>query len=557
MAKVLTFKDTTPYPRAKGPRLSTAAVLVLVGLLASCHRSEPDPQVFHYNQESPILSLDPAMARDQAGNWTARLLFNRLVELDSSLRPVPSLALSWSVEAGGCLYRFTLRDSVWFHRDPSMGMAGSRMVRAADVAFSLNRLMDPATASPGAWIFRDRLGKGGIRATDSLHLEIHLKTPFPPLLGLLSMGYCSVVAPEAVRHYGAAFRAHPVGTGPFALSFWEEGEGLVMQRHPKYFEKDRSGRPLPYLKAVQVHALADKSAAAMAFLQGRLDVLWSWEPALQRYLLDSSLALKQDYRRRFQLVQGPYLNTEYLGFLLNPDAKAAHPALQDRQVRLALHYGTDRNTLVRALRGGMGTPGWGGLIPPGLPGHYPGLPHSAYQPELARRYLTKAGYGPARTLQLQLETNPSYSDLAQFLQAHWKPLGINLQIRVSQGPTLRQMISGQEATVFRASWIADYPDAENYLALAYGPHRVPYGPNYTCFENPDFDRRYKEALLQPELSLRAPMYRAMDSLLHEQQPLLVLYYDRMFQLLRQGWTGWRVNPLNIPDFRYLRRVEQR
>ncbi|MFM7910883.1 MAG: ABC transporter substrate-binding protein, partial [Bacteroidota bacterium] len=144
--------------------------------------------VFHYNQESPLLSLDPAHARDQAGNWTARLLYNRLVELNHAQEPVPSLATRWSIDSGGLIYRFTLRDSVWFHPDPCFHKQkrSTRLLRAEDIVYSLKRLSDPATASSGAWIFRDRLAPRGIVATDSLHLEIHLLSPFPPMLGLLS-----------------------------------------------------------------------------------------------------------------------------------------------------------------------------------------------------------------------------------------------------------------------------------------------------------------------------------------------------------------------------------
>ena len=555
------FKDTTMI-RALIPWFIG---LLGMGILASCHKTSPRGDVFHYNQESPILSLDPAHARDQAGNWTARLLYNRLVELNHAQEPVPSLASQWSIDSGGLIYRFTLRDSVWFHPNACFGGhdASTRLLRADDVVYSLKRLMDPATASSGAWIFRDRLAPRGILATDSLHMEIHLRSPFPPMLGLLSMGYCSVVAPEAVKNYSEEFRSHPVGTGPFRLAFWEEGESMALHRHGLYFEKDAEGRAIPYLEAVQVHFMADKSTAAMAFLQGRLDVLWGWDPAFQRYLSKKSQGLKSHDRNNFQIIKGPYLNTEYIGFLMNPSAQAAHPALQDDRVRKALHHGTDRITLVRALRRGIGYPAFGGLVPPGLPGFDSSklesspLHHDPYDKQLALKYLNEAGYGPDRPLPLPLETNPSYADIAQYLQSQWAALGIQVQIRISQGPTLRQMISGQEAAMFRASWIADYPDAENYLALGYGPYSVPNGPNYTCYRNPDYDRLYLQSLQESNPIERVLLYRQMDSLMQMDRPYLALYYDQMQHVLQNGWTGWYVSPLNLPDFRYLRRVPSR
>ena len=555
------FKDTTVV------RALFLGLLGISGLafLASCHQDNPRGMVFHYNQESPLLSLDPAHARDQAGNWTARLMYNRLVELNHAQEPVPSLAARWSIDSGGLIYRFTLRDSVWFHPDPCFDKhkRSTRLLRAEDIVYSLKRLNDPATASPGAWIFRDRLAPRGIVATDSLHIEIHLRSPFPPMLGLLSMGYCSVVAPEAVRYYADNFRSHPVGTGPFRLAYWEEGESMALHRHPHYFEKDHDGQAIPYLDAVQIHFIADKSTAAMAFLQGRLDVYWGWDAAFQRYLSRSAPALNPTLGKPYQVIKGPYLNTEYIGFLMNPLSQAAHPALQDLRVRKALHHGTDRRTLVRALRGGIGYPAYGGLIPPGLPGFDSSklesspLHRDPYDRQAALGYLKEAGYGPDRPLRLSLETNPSYADIAQFLQNQWASLGVQVQIRVSQGPTLRQMISGQEATMFRASWIADYPDAENYLALGYGPYSVPNGPNYTCYNNSVYDRLYRQGLQENDLQNRVILYREMDSMMQHDRPYLALYYDQMQHALQHGWTGWQVSPLNLPDFRYLRRVPTR
>ena len=535
-----------------------------VGLgLAGCvgPSQDTDLNVFHYNQETPIRSLDPAMARDQAGNWTARLLYNRLVELGPDQNPVPSLAHRWEILDEGRLYRFHLRDSVFFHENPCFGPAKTRPLRAGDVVYSLQRLQDPSTASPGAWIFRDKLAPQGMTVVDSLTLEIHLSQPFPPLLGLLSMGYCSVTAPEATQRYGRDFRSHPVGTGPFALRTWLEGEGLVLSRHPRYFEKDAQGHRLPYLQAVQIHQWTDKSTAAMAFLQGKIDLLSGWEPAFQRRFFDDDLQLKPDFEGHFQVVRGPYFNTEYLGFLLDSSARGANRALLNPLVRQALHHATDRVTLVRSLRRGVGYPGHGGLLPPGLPGFdstsLNPKTSNPYQPLLASEILRKAGYGPTHPLRLVLETNPSYADIAQYLQSLWAPLGIQVEIKLSQGPALRQLISGKETSFFRASWIADYADAENYLALAYGPNQVPNGPNYTCYQDSTYDRLYQRALQTTDVQERNALYRRMDARIQEARPLIVLYYDMMLQLLAKGWEGWHVSPLNSPDFRYLRRVPTR
>jgi ABC-type transport system substrate-binding protein len=154
------------------------------------------------------------------------------------------------------------------------------------------------------------------------------------------------------------------------------------------------------------------------------------------------LQLKSDFEGHFQVVRGPYFNTEYLGFLLDSSARGANRALLNPLVRQALHHATDRVTLVRSLRRGVGYPGHGGLLPPGLPGFdstsLNPKTSNPYQPLLASEILRKAGYGPTHPLRLVLETNPSYADIAQYLQSLWAPLGIQVEIKLSQGPALRQ-----------------------------------------------------------------------------------------------------------------------
>jgi oligopeptide transport system substrate-binding protein len=103
--------------------------------------------------------------------------------------------------------------------------------------------------------------------------------------------------------------------------------------------------------------------------------------------------------------------------------------------------------------------------------------------------------------------------------------------------------------MFRGSWIADYPDAENYLALAYGPNRAPAGPNYTQFQNAGFDRLYTAALQQPNDSLRALLYQQMDALIREEAPFMVLYYDQVLRLVNPAVTGLSTNAMNVLDLK--------
>lgn len=130
---------------------------------------------------------------------------------------------------------------------------------AEDIVYSLSRIMDKKVASPGAWIFSRKTDtiRPFLAVNDSTFL-LTLLRPYNPILGILSMQYCSIVPKEVVEHYGNDFRRHPVGTGPFRMVAWEEGQALVLKRNDKYFEKDSAGNPLPYLDGVKVTFMTAK-----------------------------------------------------------------------------------------------------------------------------------------------------------------------------------------------------------------------------------------------------------------------------------------------------------
>ena len=193
------------------------AVFLCVILFNSCgSRTSGNKQVFHYNETTGIATLDPAFAKNQAIIWAVHQLYNTLVETNDALEIVPSLAYRWEVSADRKVYTFHLRPGVFFHDNDAFPSGKGRPLTAADVAYSFSRIIDPATASSGAWIFNDRVeDKDSFKALDDSTFQLTLKTPFAPILGLLSMQYCSIVPKEVITKYGTDFRSHPCGTGPF------------------------------------------------------------------------------------------------------------------------------------------------------------------------------------------------------------------------------------------------------------------------------------------------------------------------------------------------------
>ena len=536
--------------RKAAKKLLTVLTAIIILTCTACHRNDPTEgkMIFRYNESSGIITLDPAFAKDQSLIWAATQLYNGLVTMDSNLEVQPCIAKNWTISPDGRTYTFTLRDDVFFHKNALFGNEDStRRVTAGDFVYSFNRILDPKVASPGLWIFNNVDAANGFTAKDDSTLIIRLKQPFAPFIGLLGMPYCSVVPREVAEHYGADFRKHPCGTGPFALQLWKEGVKLVLRRNPLYFEKDESGASLPYLDAVAVTFIVDRQTAFLEFVKGNLDFMNSLAPSYKDEILTRTGQLKQKYAKDIDMVSTPYLNTEYLGFLMDDKESPLH----DRRVRQAINYGFDRRKMMKYMRNNVGVPGCYGFIPCGLPGYDTTItPRYEYNPVKAKQLLAEAGYADGKGLPtLTLATTATYVDLCKFIQQQLGLLGMDIRVDVNPPGALREQIAQSKSQWFRGSWIADYPDAENYLSLFYSENFCPAGPNYTHFASAEYDKLYRKAQSETDDSTRTVMYKTMNRLIMEEAPVVVLYYDQILHFTHKNVTGLSSNAMNALDLR--------
>ena len=228
-------------------------IIWLACLFISCTPSSNNSskKVFHLNLSSGYLeSIDPAFAKFQYMIWIDHMVYNTLVETDEHLHTIPSLAKSWDVSADGLAYTFHLRNDVFFQDNPLFANGKGRKMTAQDVVYTFYRLIDPKTASSGAWIFNGHVSvKDPFLAIDDTTVRINLSTPFRPLPELLTNAYCNIVPKEVVAYWGKDFRNHPCGTGPFQFSYWDEGNMLNLLKNPHYWERDSAGNALPYSDA--------------------------------------------------------------------------------------------------------------------------------------------------------------------------------------------------------------------------------------------------------------------------------------------------------------------
>jgi len=505
--------------------------------------------VFRLNIFSGVSSLDPAFAKDQSAIWINHQIFNGLVKLDQNLNPVPDLAERWEISNDGKTYTFHLRNDIYFHPSQRMKFQGRRVL-AKDFLFSFNRIINPQLASTGAWIFNDKIDTtNAFEAPNDSTFIIHLRRPFTPFLGLLSMPYASVVAQETVEN--ELFITHPVGTGPFLVFEHGPGEALILHKNHQYHQKDKNGFQLPYLDAVKITFIPDRSSEFISFLAGELDFINGLDPTYKDKLLDKNGILHPSLQGKINYLKSPYLNTEYLGFNLTGKIPSAY---RDPLVRKAMACGFDRANMLKYLRNNVGIPGTASMVPPGLPDFDSTLWNfNEYSPEKANILLSKAGYPQGRNLpSIKLLTNSTYLDLCLFLQDSWKKIGITVEVENMPPSQLRKAIKGGEASFFRASWIADYPHAENYFQLFYSPNFSPQGPNTTHFSNHSYNEKL-ESFAQTQNHLEGNnLSFQLQKILLEESPMIVLYYDQVVRFVHKKWEGLNPNAINQLELVHVR-----
>jgi oligopeptide transport system substrate-binding protein len=535
----------TFYGKYAGALLRYGCCLYVLALCSCQNKPELEDSrtVFRYNQHNPITSLDPAFARTQNNIWAVESLFNGLVQLDDSLHVKPCIANSWNISEDGQTYRFTLRNDVFFHDDPSFAGGTGRRVTAQDVVYSFERLVDDEWPKPGSWIFKGRVAKENpfVAENDSVFV-LQLLTPFQPMLQILTMQYASIVPHEACTRYGRDFRRHPVGTGPFKFKIWAENQALVVLKNEKYFERDSAGQRLPYLDAIKTTFIGDRKTAFLAFKKGRLDYFFGLESSYINELLTAEGELQPTLESEYYFLKNPYLNSEYIGIKIGENG---NKNLQIKKIRQALNYAFDRALMLRTLRNNVGKPANSGFSPRGLPNfNAEAITGYRYDPALAQQLLREAGFlKPEDLPPITLLCNAEYLDLYTFITRQWEEIGIKATVEATETALLRERMRNGQAPFFRASWIADYPDAESFFTCFYSKNTAP--PNYTHFSHAAFDQLYEASLKETDTERRLALYQKMDAILIEEAPVVFLFYDETAQFAHRSIQGLPRNAINL------------
>jgi peptide/nickel transport system substrate-binding protein len=520
-------------------------------------------------------SFDPAFASDAASDNIISTVFDAMLDYDYLARPVKlvprALEAMPVVEEGGKSYLCRVRKGIFFTPDPAF-KGKPRELTAADFAYGLKRILDPAVKSPWLWLLEGKLvgadalrvaaeksGRfdydaplAGVTVVDRYTLRIRLNAPDLRFPYALAVPNVAAQAREVVEAYGADIGAHPVGTGPFMLGEYKRSAKIVLLANPGFRETTYvpagpippasqpvadalRAKRLPLVGRIEITVIEEGQARWLAFLNKELDFLDILPVDFTDQALDNG-------KLRPNLVQQGIVHD----VLLRPNSWWTFFNMKDPVVggytpekialRRAIAMSYNNAEGIRVLLKGRGVPA-NGLIPPDIAGFDPALRTQAqvYDPAAARALLDKFGYkdrdgdgfrelpdGKPLVLERWSTPNSSARESDELWRRNLDAIGIKVLFKKDRLPELRKMTRVGKIPMRADGWNADYPDAENFMQLLYGPNAGQ--ENNSNFDLPEFNQLYEKARALPDSPERTKLFDRMTELMVAYAPFRMTYH---------------------------------
>ncbi len=481
------------------------------------------PKSFRYRLGTDPPTLDPAYSTDTSSAAIVLHIYDGLVRFDpETMDVIPAVAESWEISEDGLDYVFHLKRGVKFHN--------KREVKAEDFKYSFERVLSPKTGSPRTWVLEPILGSlefmegnadnlYGVNVIDDYTLKIRLEKPFAPFLAQLCMEAASAVPVEEVERWGEDFTSHPVGCGPYRFVEWNHDINVKLEAFDEYYDR------VPQLKSVEYVVVPDVSVAYQKYLAGELDLLNEIPPGQLKATVD---------RYPDEVKVWPVLTIYYLGF------NHSKPPFKDNlKLRQAICYAIDRESICQVIQEGAATPAKG-ILPPGIPGHDPTIEGYEFDLDRAESLLEEAGYPQGMGLPpitLWYNTNEHHERVAQFVQSNLKKIGVEVKLKSLDWAAYLQACENNEPEFYRLGWVADYPDADNFLYILLHSSQTGASGNYSRYSNPHFDRLVEDARVTSDPQKRISLYTEADRLATRDAAWAVIYYQSEQMMIKPKWKG--------------------
>jgi len=545
--------------------------------------------------------FDPAAVHDLYSGTVVQGIFETLYTYDYLARPAKVVPLTADgmpqVADGGKTWTVKLKKGIRFADDPAFGGKPRELV-AEDVVYSLKRLIDPRLRSPWAFLVEGKFvglddlaakakegGKfdydskiPGLEAVDKYTLRFRLTGTDYNLPYVLAHEPTSAVAREVITKYAESdgrAQANPVGTGPYKLVRWVRSSKIILEANPNYrgftwsfasddpadaaVVKEMKGKSMPAIGRVEISIIEEDQARLLAFQGDEVDLMNMEGPLAPRVLDGANLK--------------PELKAKgvKLARIIDPEVSYTYWNMQDPVVgglskekialRRAMAMSYDVAEEIKVIRNGQAVEARY-PIPPGVVGHDPAWKGGInYDPAGANKLLDAFGYKrgadgwrtlpDGKPLVVKLSSRPD--TLGRQQDEIWKKsldaIGVRMDVHKDKFPELLKAEKQCKLQMRVASWIADYPDGDNFMQLLYGPNT--FQSNNACARIPEFDKLYERSTKIPPGPERDALYRDMTKLIEGYAPwrLMISRYRNM--LVQQRVLGYKRHPILHAHWQYV------
>ncbi len=439
-------------------------------------------------QNADVTSLDPHIGKETPAVTVTCQIFDTLLTMNEDNEPSPLLAESYE-QIDERTWKFKLREDVTFHDGEPM--------TAEDVVFSLNRARNSNYVS----YVVDAISE--VTAEDDYTVVIKTAEPYAPLLASLTVPFTAIVPQHAVEADEEGFKTAPIGTGPYKLVEWKQGEYTKLEANPDYFLGE------PKTKNLEMRVVPEASQRVIAIETGEADLAYGISANDSRRVEEDS---------NLQLFKTPSQSVAYLTLNENNEKFA------DKRVRQAIRYAIDKPTIVETMLYGAGEPA-DSVIPPNAIGFSDQVVAYEYNIEKAKELMAEAGYEDGFTCTLSVTDDPVKNEICQVIQSQLKEIGIECKIQVKEyGTWIDELGTGSHEMSF-SGWVCVTGDADYTYYSLFHSTQVGYAGNDAFLKDDDVDKLVIAARETADLDERLDYYGQLEVLLGDLSPYVPLYYE--------------------------------
>jgi peptide/nickel transport system substrate-binding protein len=512
--------------RALGWSAAAASGLAPLGRPGPAFAQKPKPGgTIRIGVDENIDTLDPHNTTSIVACSIHNNIYNGLLKTTYDGKSVefkPELAREWEIQ-GDRVHVFRLHKGVTFHN--------GEPCTAAEVKWNLERVKDKQQSPIHAWKLELL---EAVDTPDSHTVKLTFRKPFPFIRVALtgSTGRAgTIVSPKAVRELGKGFGRKPVGTGPFKFVEWKEGDSILLERNPAYWETDAAGGKLPYLDRVSIRIIIEPSTLVAALQTGEVDGVANVSPQFMAQV-------RADAKLAAYTVTGGNWRCMHFNLTREP--------FNDLSLRKSVAFAIDRKEIVEKVQFGEAVVAAGPISPP-MTGFYDpalatGKNGQYYDLEAARAYMVRSKHANGAEVLLITPNTGTYPRTAEAIQAQLAKLNIKVKIEASDFPTWRRKWLQERAfDLVLLQWDADLDPDETIFPELHSKETW----NAGRWNNSEFDRLVEAARQEADQKKRKGFYDQAVKLIVEEAPVATVFHANEQKVFHKYVKGFQVVPANL------------